>query len=71
MLRLGIDPPKLDLMKPMLSARPRVRILAICIGEFSSDSLKFEALEVQELEDTTLLQLHPSYTFRLFTIVIT
>jgi hypothetical protein len=37
---------------------------------FDSDSLKFYTREVQKLDDMTLLQLHGSDTFQLFTICI-
>jgi hypothetical protein len=70
MLLLEIGPPELDLMKPLLSARPRVRILATCPRKFGSDLLNFETFDVQELNDLTLLQLHRSDTFQLFTICI-
>jgi hypothetical protein len=70
MLRLEIGSSDLDLMKPIFYARPCVRILAVHIGKFSSDFLKFEIFEVQELDDMTMLQLHRSDTFQLFIICI-
>jgi hypothetical protein len=58
MLRLDMVSPELVLMMPLFYARPRVRILAIYNSNFGSDFSKFEAFEVQELDDMTLLQLH-------------
>jgi hypothetical protein len=52
----------------MFHARQGVGILAICTGWFRSDFAKFDAFEMQQCNDTTLLQFHRSDTFRFFPI---
>jgi hypothetical protein len=63
MLHLEIDFYELDFTKPIFYARWHVHILAIFTEEFGSNLLKFETLEVQDLDDVTPLELHPSDTF--------
>jgi hypothetical protein len=51
-----------------LYARPGVCILAVQSGKFHIDISKFEAFEMEKLDDATLLDLHRTDTFRFFWI---
>jgi hypothetical protein len=70
MLHLEIGSPKLDLMKSIVYARRGVGIVGTHIGKFGGDFDEFDTFEMQEFNETTLLQFHRSGTFESFMIYI-
>jgi hypothetical protein len=55
-------------MYPIFDVGPGVGILAVQSGKFHNDISKFEAFEMEKLDDATLLDLHRTNTFQFFWI---
>jgi hypothetical protein len=58
MLRLKISSPELGLVNSLFPVRRGVHTLATPTGKFRIDFAKFEAFEVPEFDEMTLLQYH-------------
>jgi hypothetical protein len=56
-LRLEIGSSEPNSMKPIFCPRPGVRAMAVHIGKLRGDLVMFEAFEMQEFNNMTLLQL--------------
>jgi hypothetical protein len=57
-------------MQPIFHASAGVHVLAVQIGKFADDMVKFETFGMQEFHDVTLLEFHQSRTFQFSTIYV-